>query len=250
MKNMLFGFALVLLLFGCVAQQVPQANETVENITTVMEEKQPSDVFRIKSIDGAFPTVDYEFSDNSNPFSDGAGGDLGKTSTSYIKADENDLNILSLGCEGTQKQAIWIAPMIKDDKGALFEAVYSTDLEEYCDLIDFKGKNYRLTIVEKPSTTQDKIVRGGEISLRELGSGNTIKLKDGSSLNNDDKWKVVLGWKNDRLAKIIIYMDGYYYDIEEGEEVQLFGSSEVVASFENLDSDPVFKLVKKISQGD
>lgn len=244
MKNMLFGFALALLLFGCVAQQVPQLNETVENIT-MTEEKQPSDIFSVKSTEGKFPTIDYEFLDNSNPFSDGIGGDLGKTSTSYIKVGENDLTILAPGCQGTEKQTIWVTPMIKEGKGVLFEAVYSIELKDYCDLIDFMGKRYSLEILEKPETEGDRIIRGGKISLRELGSGRTIYLKDGTSLNNDDKWNVVLGWKNDRPVKILVYMGGYFYDIEaDTDEVSLFGEDRTIrARFTKMYTTPTFELI-------
>lgn len=259
MKYMIFVMAALVLLLGCITPQVPETHEP-ENITSVevpvVNEGGPVEKFSIESVNGTFQHTDYEFTQfdyrypyGVNPFADGMGGNLGKTSTAYIVVGSSNLKFLSSPCNIEQEQAFWFNLKTKDEKGIIFEAAYSVVLMRYisdeCATIPFLGKEYEIEVVDKPESNEDKIVRGGEVKLKEVGSESYIVLQDGGSLNNDDKWKVVLGWKNGELVKIIVYMEGYYYDIEEGEEVQLFGSSEVVASFENLDSNPVFKLVKK-----
>jgi len=246
MKNMIFALAAVLVLFGCVTPEAPEANETVESVihieVPIVEEEGPVESFSVESVDGVFPIVDYEFYDNSNPFSDGVGGDLGKTSTAYIKIDEDGLAFLSGGCSGEQ-QAFWFNLQTKDGKGVIFEAVYSVDLEEECETVKFLGKEYEIETVYKPDSRGNTVVRGGSIKLK--GEESTITLSDKGSFNNDDKWPVVLGWKDGKLVKIIVYMGGYFYDIEaDTNVVPLFGAgNSVLARFTDMESNPEFELI-------
>jgi|GEM_PF-6732360 len=241
MKNLIV-LAAIVMLFGCVAQPAPEENVSTA-VTNMSNVSVPGDAFAAKAVDGKFMTVDYSFLDNSNPFSDGAGGDLGKTSTAYIKIDQSNLNFLAGGCDGNEKQAFWINPIVREGKGIIFDAVYSIDTEGDCYNLKFLGREYWVIGSFPPNTTGSVLRRGGEIVLRDKTTYEVVELKDGSSLNNDDRWKVVLGWKNNKLAKVIVYMEGYFYDIEEGEKIGLFGSEELMAMFEDLGSGPVFKLI-------
>jgi hypothetical protein len=246
-RMMVFGLLIGLMLFGCVIPPAPEGNESAKNVTlaNISNAPEPGDTFAVKAVNGKFTITDYNFSDNSNPFSDGAGGDLGKKSAAFIKIDENNLTFLSSDCKN-EKQAFWIHPMIKGEgggrNGVIFNAVYTADFNGTCPQIRFLGKDYTLIMFDASQSDSSRIVRGGNIELREIGSGKIIALKDGSSFNNDDRWKVVLGWKSGRLTKIVIYMEGYFYEIKEDEEIPLFGTDKVIAKFENLGTEPTFKL--------
>ena len=251
MKNTILAAVLIWMLFGCVAPQIPEANETAENVTIVtvpeepaVEEEKVVETFEIESDNGIFRHTDYEFADNSNPFSDGAGGDLGKTSTAYIRVDEEDMDFLSGTCEN-EEQAFWFNLKTREGKGVVFEAVYSVDLEGDCEQIKLLGKAYEVEAVEKPESEEGRIVRGGEIRLKEADSQAAVTLRDGSGFNRDDRWPVVLGWENDELVKIIVYMGGYFYDVEaDTANVPLFGAgNNVLARFTDMDTNPAFELI-------
>lgn len=245
MKYMIFVMAALVLLFGCVTPQVPETHEP-ESITPievpVVEEGGPVEKLSIESVNRAFQHTDYEIYDNSNPFSDGVGGDLGKTSTSYIKVDEEDLAFLSGDCD-EQEQEFWFNLRTKDEQGVIFEAVYSINLAGECSTVKFLGQEYEIEVIDKPESGGDKIVRGGAIKLK--GADSSITLQDGGRLNNDDRWPVVLGWKNGELVKIIVYMGGYFYDVEaDSSIVPLFGSGNaVLAGFTNMEENPTFELI-------
>jgi hypothetical protein len=250
MKNVII-LAAVLMLFGCVTVEAPEANETIENVTVEEEEEQPVmeeekivETFAIESVNGVFQHTDYEFADNSNPFSDGVGGDLGKTSTAYIKVNEDDLGFLSGDCKNEQ-QAFWFNLKTREGKGVIFEAVYGVDLEGDCERIKLLGKEYTVEVIDKPESEEGKIARGGEIRLTDVDSGALMTLKDGSGFNRDDRWPVVLGWKDGELVKIIVYMGGYFYDIEaDTSVVPLFASeNRVLARFTDMETNPTFELI-------
>ena len=159
MRNAIILAALVLL-FGCITPQVQEINET-EDLTPievpVVEEEGPVEKFSIESVNGAFEHTDYGFTDNSNPFSDDMGGDLGKTSTAYIKVDEENLKFLSGGCN-EQEQAFWFNLKTREGKGVIFEALYSIDLGGDCNAIKFLGQEYEVEVINKTESSGNRII--------------------------------------------------------------------------------------------
>ncbi len=275
MKNEMLFMLVALLLFGCMVQPLPEANETVENVTfeepdigEVSEEGPGVEIFAIEAMDGDFKTTDYLIETGENPFSDMAGGDLGKTSTAYVRVNESDLDFLSnyryfaagpCYCAINEYQSMWITPKTSKGKGVIFEAVYlaeflesprivntTTGVCDECRGIYLLGKEYHILEANKPTDEYpDRIIRGGSLKLKEVGGEATITLQDGKGFNRDDRWPVVLGWKDGKLAKVIVYMGGYFYDIEEDKAaVPLFGAgNRVLARFSGLDTNPKLELI-------
>ena len=200
-----------------------------------------------------FNLSDYGFADNSNPFSDSSGGDLGKTSTAYIRINESNLNFLAPydHCGIGEYQSILVTPKVSKGKGVLFEAVYVADLkgQTTCRTENQKlvllGEEYEITELTAPSGNKSRIIRGGSIKVKERSSNTTFTLSDAKGFNGDDRWPVVLGWRNGELEKIIVYMGGYFYDIEGSDGMlSLFGAgNRVLAGFSDLDKTPKFIIM-------
>lgn len=276
MKNLEIFFLVavaVLLFLGFMTQLAPQAGEpevtenvteeVTEDVTEIAEEITPEEgavieTYMIKSVNGRFPTTDYPIETGENPFSDMAGGDLGKTSTAYVRVNENDLNFLRQYdyCGTEEYQSMWFTPMISKEKGSIFEAVYLAEFGG-CGLenpeIHLFGKEYEVLEMNLPSEQYPgKIVRGGSLKLKGP-DGEILTLVDGQGFNNDDRWPVVLGWQNGELRKIIVYMGGYFYDVEEDKGVvPLFGAgNRVLAKFRNVGGDLAFELITTdMTEGD
>lgn len=135
---------------------------------------------------------------------------VGLYSDSFIKLNNSHLPVLQ------EEETIWITPMIKDGKGVVFNAVYSQDIDD-CDMDPVKilGKYYAWAT-----------------------------LKNGSSFADDDKWKVAMaGTCPNRL---IIYMDGYFYDLDDSENIDLFrNDNTIMLRFIDLETEPKIEVVSQ-----
>jgi hypothetical protein len=83
------------------------------------------------------------------------------------------------------------------------------------------------------------------MDLMDLETGLVMTLTDSEGFNGDSRWSLILGWEDGELRKIIVYMGGYFYDIEEDKStVPLFNADDrVLARFSNLDTTPKFELI-------
>ena len=160
--------------------------------------------------------------------------------------DGNDLNILS--SSQNENQSLWLHPKISNGKGVIFEAVYLTEFNQSPQTkIQLLGQHYQVLKLNPPTNASGRIIRGGSIDLADLDTGLVMSLADSEGFNGDSRWPVVLGWEDGELKKVIVYMGGYFYDIEDDEStISLFNSDErVLARFSDLDAAPKFELITK-----
>jgi hypothetical protein len=136
--------------------------------------------------------------------------DVGLHTDNFIRLDKDHINILD------DSEKIWIHLMIKNETGIIFDAVYSREIRN-CDAmeVDILGKTYDMSALENDS-----------------------------SFENDDKWKIGHEYEDGCLKRIIIYLNGYFYDLDENEWAGLFRNDGTLRlSFRNLDVQPSAKLV-------
>lgn len=115
-----------------------------------------------------------------------------------------------------ENEAIWLTPMIQNNSGELINAIYSKEISS-CNPSEIKilGKTYKME-----------------------------ELKHDSSFNNDDKWKILLDKEGSCLQRLIINMNGYFYNIKEGEQIRLFrNDNTIVLSFNELKGEPNIKII-------
>lgn len=142
---------------------------------------------------------------------------IGQYQDYFIKLDNTHMPSLAEG------EALWLYPMVVEDDagentGILFKAFHSNEVE--CDggIIKILGKTYSIE-----------------------------NLKDGSSFLGDDKWKIAHEYEGDCLNRVVIYLDGYFYDLENEEKIDLFFNDETLTlEFQDLESKP--KLVIKLTE--
>jgi hypothetical protein len=116
-----------------------------------------------------------------------------------------------------EDESIWLTPMLKDgNRTVLFNAVYSKEVGD-C------GR--------------------GELSI--LGKAYRKEaLTDGGSFELDDKWKVGLDEEDECLKRLVIYQDGYFYDLEEDEELSLFrNDNTILFGFRDIGDAPKVRIV-------
>lgn len=215
MKSIFAGMIALVLLFGCAMPEaaVPEKEDLeieLQNISTVESEGYitvtGNDTHSIVTIRAAEAGGGWQF-----PLQDYDDEFLfaGLHSDSFIRLDNTQIPWLRDGEE------IWLTPMVRTGNQAiLFNAIYSIDLD--CDdaAVPILGKVY-----------------------------SRAQLRDGSAFEGDDKWKVA--WENEGCpARAIVYLDGYFYDMKDGEEIPLFKNDGTVSfRFERLDSGPVIKVI-------
>lgn len=203
-KLLLLGF-LILFLLGCNdLEQTPELGDVpVENAITISGDEN----LTIIEIQASLVDEEWQFPLEKYPeqFID-----VNLHSEGFIKLDDSHIGFLD------ENEAIWLTPMIANNTGVLFNAIYSNELPE-CDLDTIKilGKVYAIS-----------------------------ELRHESSFKNNNKWKVLHDYEGNCLERIIIYMDGYFYDIENNEQINLFrNDNTIIIQFIGLDEEPIVKII-------
>jgi len=136
--------------------------------------------------------------------------DAGLHSDSFIQLSNEHISFLE------EEEAVWLTPDIKDGRGVLFNAIYSREMTS-CN----------------PAEVE---IMGKEYSIKELEASEDFE--------SDSRWKLHLSYEAECLKRIIIYMDGYFYDLEDYEEISLFrDDNTIVLSFRGLENEPRIDIV-------
>lgn len=212
MKKLILISFLILALFGCTKtaekslidnqmalnQTIEANNLSADNLITVTGDENIAKI-EIKSSNLQFPLKKYE-----KQFVN-----VGLHSEAFIKLDKSHIAFLD------DNEAIWLTPMIRNNSGVLFNAIYSQDVDSCKSAhVNILGKDYN------------------------LGA-----LKNASSFRGDDKWKILFDYNGTYCIKrVIIYMDGYFYNLKDGEQINLFrNDNTLVLSFE-LETEPKIRI--------
>lgn len=136
---------------------------------------------------------------------------VGIHSDAFIRLNGSHLLFLEDG------ESVWLTPMIKDgNRTVLFNAIYSKEVGD-C------GQG-NLSILGKTYDARD--------------------LADGEAFELDDKWKVGLDKEDGCLRKVVIYLDGYLYDLGEDEQLSLFrNDNTILFGFRDIDEAPEVRVV-------
>ena len=252
MRNLMIGALALVLLFGCVGQwNPPGEEERLElekelNHTVAVPDKglisvsggENLSVVTIRAADTGgwwqFPLQDYPDEFMSEEL----------YSISFIRLDHSHIGWLG------ENETIWLTPMVKDGKGVLFNAVYANEIGCNATTVRILGKDYLLSQLEyEPNAGFEK--EGGWVSS--------------SGFENDDKWKVwvegkevvppnmtkeqqmqyvLSSYREFCPVRVVVFMDGYFSDLKDGEQISLFrNDNTVLFGFENLESGPQVKVV-------
>jgi len=242
MKKVMFAMlGIMMLLFGCTISEsnLPEnGSDILSWVEDKIQELNPpvSPVYINKSkINGGYPSVylkdyiDIEEKDNVtivtiNSFQENNTlyfplyfyeeefVNVNQYQQHFLKLDNGELPALN------ENEAIWLYPMIKDNKGVLFKAIYTYEFEQ-CDseTMDIFGETY-----------------------------NVSDFKEGESFFNDDKWKIVFDYDEDCVKRMVVYLDGYFYDLENNEKIDLFFNDErLTIEFEDLENEPKIIIKSK-----
>jgi len=206
----------LMLVFGClVPQEKAEAKDEIGktlNISVKVPEKGLISVsgdenLSVVTVRAANVSGRWQF-----PMQDYAGEfeSAGVYSVSFIKLNRSQIPWLE------KDEAIWLTPMIRNGKGVLFNSVYTNEVANCsAGTVKILGKSYELD-----------------------------KLKRGSSFENDDKWKVALERPGGCVKRIIIYMDGYFSDLKDGDQIPLFRSDNtILIEFNSLASNPHVRII-------
>ncbi|MBI5223888.1 hypothetical protein HY990_05715 [Candidatus Micrarchaeota archaeon] len=236
-----FGFYLALLvlplilLFGCVTNEKVQSKDDL--VRSLSQNSSPlmvrgdSSLFlsagdtRISTLkvlakeaapDWRFPLSDYP----------GVFDGVGIASDSFVRINRTLLKGLD------PSENIWITSYIrgKSHNGTvLFNAIYSKEISD-------------------PNATSMMIL-GKNYSLDYLGQKSSL------AFESDDKWKIKLegnctvseptsSYCGFKPTRVVIYLDGYFSDLKEGEQVNLFrNDNSVLFKFVDLKLAPAFELI-------
>lgn len=137
-------------------------------------------------------------------------------SDAFIKLNNSHLMFLD------DEESVWLHPMMEKEQTVLFDAIYSREIAD-CSAseVSILGKRYEI-------------------------SG----LQDGSGFENDDKWEIGLEKENGCLKRIVIYLDGYFYDLDE-EQISLFrNDNTILFRFSDIETNPYVEIIgTRPSQG-
>ena len=218
-SKLLICALLALALFGCLSQNVPpsenmskeQLGKELGNATITA---QPGLV--TSSDQGVIQVVTIRATNASGrwrfPMQDYNDEFLfaGLYSDSFVKLNKSQIRWLDDG------ESIWLTIMRGNGSGVLFNAIYSNEMND-C----------------------------GTGGIRILGKNYThVQLKNGSSFGSDDKWKVAIESSGGCTKRVVIYLDGYFDGLKDGEQINLFrNDNTVLLEFVDLDKEPKVRVV-------
>jgi hypothetical protein len=218
MRNVVYGIFMMLMLLGCVTQPAEERLDEKEleaeldNVTTVPDEDLISlsgdENLSVVSISASQVGKRWQFplGNHTDEFIE-----VGIHSDAFIMLNNTHLMFLE------DDEAVWLTPMIKDgNQTVLFNAVYSKEVVDCgADSLSILGKQY-----------------------------DAEGFTDGESFELDDKWKVGLEKEDGCLERVVIYLDGYFYDLEEDEQVSLFrNDNTILFGFRGMDENPEVRIV-------
>jgi len=231
----IIGLLIVLMMMGCLQPEVAQptkeelANELASNVIAppliTVSGNENLSVVTMRAVDTSsgwqFPLSDY-----NDEFIN-----VGLYSDSFIKLNKSQIPWLEDG------EAIWLTPMLRNGTGTLFNAIYSKEIDN-CNAttLTILGKEYRMS-----------------------------ELEYGGRFENDDKWQVgvleemveppnmteeqqrqydLSSYREFCPRRVVIYLDGYFYDIKEGDQVNLFrNDNTILFQFKDLAGEPKAEVV-------
>ncbi|MEW6035244.1 MAG: hypothetical protein AB1529_01410 [Candidatus Micrarchaeota archaeon] len=217
MRILLFGIFAALLLSGCIIPEQPAGERGEIEKELVASPPVQQEGLIIAGGDGKLSVVTIKAANASGrwqfPLENRTDefAWAGLESDAYIELNRTHIAWLGDG------ESIWLTPMIrKGDKAVLFNAVY----------------------VNEPGDC-------GAAPLTMLGREYAAAgLQDGSSFENDDKWKVAVDSSAGCVKKVAIYMDGYFSDLGDGDQIPLFrNDNTVLFAFEGLGDEPQARLI-------
>lgn len=217
MKGNILGLLGCLILLGCLGQPANQITKEqldaqLENITDMKEEDLISvsgnENVSIVKIKAARVGGGWQFplENHTDRFLE-----FGLHSDYFVSLNNSHLKFLE------NDESVYLTPMIKDgNRTVLFNAIYHRDVSDRsADTVSILGKEY-----------------------------GVAGLATGASFGNDDKWKVSLKKDQGFVREFVIYMDGYFYDMEEGEQINLFrNDNTLLLSFKDMESTPYVEIV-------
>jgi len=141
---------------------------------------------------------------------DGQFESVGLYSTAFIRLDRSRIGWLGNG------EAVWLTVYRGNGSGVLFNAIYSNEMIDCASgRIGILGKDYALS-----------------------------ELQDKSSFQLDDKWKVARDPDAACPKRIIIYLDGYFDGMKNGEYLSLFrNDNTVLLGFKDLGAEPELEVI-------
>lgn len=214
---MIFGIIATLLVAGCVtpseevemekelAQELEEYPEVTDEGLITVKGNEDVRVVTIKATEKGGNWY-FPLEDYEDEFLS-----VGLHSDSFIKLDSTYMELLD------ENEAIWLIPMVEDEnEGVLFDAIYSREIEN-CNIFPLKilGKEYELS-----------------------------QLENGSAFENDDKWKVLLEYGDTCVERVVIYLDGYFYDLKDDDQINLFrNDNTILFRFKNLENSPQADII-------
>ncbi len=244
-KTILFGSIVALLLlvsFGClgIGSQPPPTKEGLAfDLNNTAKVTAPPEILvsgnssvsvaKVMALQNGTKGWRFPLKDYPKPFEV-----AGLYSDSFVVLNSSHIKMLG------PNETIWLTPMIRSgDKAVLFNAIYSKDIDTTACRKDIDDTITTMGQKEPPQNTSILIL-GKQYAL-----GDPF-LVNGSSFGLDDKWRVQILIEPIRPAKvseeqywissymykcprqIIIYMDGYFSDIKDGEQIPLFRNDNTI----------------------
>ncbi|MFH1685146.1 MAG: hypothetical protein ABH983_02465 [Candidatus Micrarchaeota archaeon] len=217
MKKILLSFLVlgIFLAIGCIAQEEKAPKEQIEvevaNLSIVPQDgliivtgNENLSVVNIKAKQSA-TKWQFPLEEHVDEFLD-----VGLHSDTFLVLDNSHIKMLD------ENETVWLIPMIQSENSAvLFDAVYAKEVSCEDKTANILGKEYEIS-----------------------------KLKDASSFEFDDKWKIGLEKENDCTKRIVIYLDGYFYDLKDNEQLNLFrNDNTILFKFSNLGDEPQIEVI-------
>ena len=214
----IIGIILALILvFGCISQNMPFKNETKEIETEIQNHPSITNDNLISSDgDSQVSTVTltaapyngswkFPISDYNYPFIS-----ANIHSTAYVVLNSSTLKTLD------ENESIWLTPLIRSGNSTLlFNAIYKND---------FGSCN-----------PKNVIIIGKSYPLSAFHNGQSFEF--------DDKWKVFVFEENGCKKSMIIYLDGYFGAIGENEQISLFRNDNTVLFTFKVGSPPKISII-------